>query len=81
MKKLTLLILFIPLVSFGQKSNPYITTKSPITLFSTQDAETEALVDFVDAKEYDYKMLSQDSFTVIHLGPNHPPIVKTVKAV
>ena len=78
MRHIILLLLFIPFVSKGQKPKPYITTKSPITLLSTQDAETEALVDFVDAKEYDYKMLSQDSFTVIHLGPDHSPIVKTV---
>ena len=57
---------------------PYITTQTPLTLFSTQDGETEALWGFSGAKPYDYKLLAKDSFSVIHLGPDHPPIVKTV---
>jgi len=56
---------------------PYITTQTPITLFSTQDGETE-INTFSNVKPYDYKLLSKDSFTVIHLGPDHPPIVKTI---
>ena len=62
----------------GQATDqPYITTQTPITLFSTQDGETE-INSFSDVEPYDYKLLSEDSFTVIHLGPDHPPIVKTV---
>ena len=78
MKKLLFLLLFIPLVSTGQKLKPYITTKSPITLFSTQDGETEGIWSFSVINPYDFKLRAEDSFTVIHLGTDHPPIVKTV---
>ena len=57
---------------------PYITTKSPLTLFSTQDGESEAIWPFTNVIPYDNILKSDDSFTVIHLGPDHPPIVKTV---
>ena len=57
---------------------PYITTKSPITLFSTQDGESEAIWPFTNVIPYDNILKSDDSFTVIHLGPDHPPVVKTV---
>ena len=36
---------------------PYITTQTPITLFSTQDGETE-INTFSNVKPYDYKLLS-----------------------
>ena len=78
MKKLLFLFLFIPIVSAGQKLKPYITTKSPITLFSTQDGETEGIWSFSVVNPYDFKLRAEDSFTVIHLGTDHPPIVKTV---
>jgi hypothetical protein len=55
-----------------------LTTQSPITLFSTSDGEFEALRTNQRIRPYDYKLKTQDSFTVIHLGPDHPPIVKTV---
>ena len=79
MKKLLLILLLIPLVSSGQeKKSPYLTSTSPITLFSTQDGETEGIWSFSVVNPYDFKLRAEDSFTVIHLGPDHPPIVKTV---
>lgn len=59
-------------------SSPYITTSSPVTLFSTQDGETEGIWSFSKVSPYDFKLLAEDSFTVIHLGNDHPPVVKTV---
>jgi hypothetical protein len=59
-------------------SKPYITTLSPLTLFSTQDGETEGIWSFSKVNPYDFKLLAEDSFTVIHLGKDHAPIVKTV---
>ena len=70
----------ISLFTLAQENNshPYITTLSPITLFSTQDGETEGIWSFSKVSPYDFKLLAEDSFTVIHLGEDHPPIVKTV---
>jgi hypothetical protein len=70
----------ISLFALAQENNshPYITTLSPITLFSTQDGETEGIWSFSKVSPYDFKLLAEDSFTVIHLGEDHPPIVKTV---
>jgi WD40 repeat protein len=79
MKKLLLILLLIPFVSSGQeKKSPYLTSTSPITLFSTQDGETEGIWSFSVVNPYDFKLRAEDSFTVVHLGPDHPPIVKTV---
>ena len=79
MKKLLLILLIIPFVSSGQeKKLPYLTSTSPITLFSTQDGETEGIWSFSVVNPYDFKLRAEDSFTVIHLGPDHPPIAKTV---
>ena len=70
----------ISLFALAQENNsqPYITTLSPLTLFSTQDGETEGIWSFSKVSPYDFKLLAEDSFTVIHLGEDHPPIVKTV---
>ena len=76
MKKLILLL--FPLYVFTQVNKPFITTKSPITLFSTQDGETEAIWSFSNTNPYDGKLTTEDSFTVIHLSPDNPPLVKTV---
>tara|TARA_B100001057_G_scaffold411437_1_gene427067 strand:- start:497 stop:1762 length:1266 start_codon:yes stop_codon:yes gene_type:complete len=76
MKKLFFFLL--PLFIFSQKNKPFITTKSPVTLFSTQDGETEAIWSFSNVNPYDNILRSEDSFTVIHLTPNEPPQVKTV---
>lgn len=58
---------------------PFITTQSPLTLFSTQDAElTVFRRGGPTVMPETYELNAQDSFTVIHLGPDHPPVVKTV---
>ena len=74
------IFILIPFFILSQKKNPppYITTLSPLTLFSTQDGETEGIWSFSKVSPYDFKLLAEDSFTVIHLGENHPPIVKTI---
>mgnify|MGYP001188558446 CR=1 FL=1 len=72
------IIFSISVAIISAEEKPYITTQTPLTLFSTQDGETEAIWPFSTVKPYDYKLLAKDSFTVIHLGPDHPPIVKTV---
>ena len=75
---LQLILFSLSVIVTNAKEKPYLTTQTPLTLFSTQDGETEAIWPFSDVKPYDYKLLAKDSFTVIHLGPDHPPIVKTV---
>ena len=77
-KPITIIFLFLSACILHAEEKPYITTQTPLTLFSTQDGETEAVLGFSNVKPYDYKLLAKDSFTVIHLGPNHPPIVKTI---
>ena len=58
---------------------PFITNQSPLTLFSTQDAElTVFRRGGPTVMPETYELNAQDSFTVIHLGPDHPPVVKTV---
>jgi hypothetical protein len=57
---------------------PYLTTKSEITLLSTNDGETDpAWRTTVDGLT-DYEVKTKDSFTVIRLGPDHPPVCKTI---
>jgi len=57
---------------------PYITTQSPLTLLSSNDGEKSQ--SFLRTLEgvTDWNMKVRDSFTVIHLGPDHPPLIKTV---
>jgi len=51
---------------------PWITSKQRLTILSANDG----LVHLRTGP--DAKKVTQDSITVIHLGPDHPPIVKTV---
>ncbi len=53
---------------------PYLTTASPVTLLSGNDGETR----FLRTSTGFEQACTDDSFTVIQLGPNHPPITKTV---
>ena len=53
---------------------PYITTPYPITLFSANDGECR----FVHTVSGLQQKPVKDSITVIQLGPDHPPISKTV---
>jgi hypothetical protein len=55
---------------------PGIRTKQRLTILSANDGYVHRRPS-PDAK-VDKKVVTQDSITVIHLGPDHPPIVKTV---
>ena len=57
---------------------PYITTKTPITLLSANDGEMDVMWRQTPEGLIDYEVKTEDSFTVIRLGPDHPPICKTV---
>ena len=59
-------------------SQPYLTTQSPMTLVSSNDGEYNQLFQLTDDQTTDWELKTKDSFTVIHLGPDHPPIIKTV---
>jgi hypothetical protein len=61
----------------GGASRPYLTTNQPLTLVSANDGRT--LVQRDSHGLFDKtKVPAQDSITVVHLGPDHPPIVNTV---
>ena len=60
------------------EDRPYITTRSPVTLLSANDAEVNFLWRKTREGLRDREVKSQDSITVIHLGPDHPPISRTV---
>jgi hypothetical protein len=57
---------------------PYITTQSPLTLLSSNDGEYNQLYQLTEDQTTDGELKTKDSFTVIHLGPDHPPIIKTI---
>ena len=57
---------------------PFITTQSPITLLSANDGETDVRWRKTPEGLNDRVVKTQDSITVVHLGPDHPPITKTV---
>ena len=69
--------LFRPMV-IAADGRPYITTKSPITLLSANDGETDIAWRKTPEGLVDYDIKTKDSFTVIRLGPDHPPICRTV---
>ena len=77
-KPISIIFFFLSACILHAEEKPYITTQTPLTLFSTQDGETEAIWLFSSVKPYDNRLAAKDSFSVIHLGPDHPPIVKTV---
>jgi len=60
------------------EERPYITTTTPITLLSANDGETDIMWRQTPEGLIDYEVKTEDSFTVIRLGPDHPPIYKTV---
>ncbi len=72
-----LLAYFFPIL-LSADERPYITTTSPLTLLSANDAEANPVFLRSDDKLTDNTLLSQDSFTVIQLGPNAPPSCRTV---
>ena len=57
---------------------PFLTTQTPLTLFSTNDGEFNQIFQLTEDQTTDWELKTKDSFTVIHLGPDHPPIIKTV---
>ena len=79
--RLLLLLLLNLLTGFGCKTiekHPYLTTQTPITLLSSNDGEINQLFLKTVEQTTDWNLTTKDSFTVIHLGPNHPPIIKTI---
>lgn len=66
-----------PIISLAEE-RPYITTKTPITLLSANDGESDVMWRKTPEGLIDYEVKTEDSFTVIRLGPDHPPICKTV---
>ena len=60
------------------EDRPYLTTQTPLTLFSTNDGEANQQFQLTEDQTTNWELKTKDSFTVIHLGPDHPPILKTV---
>ena len=66
-------------VAIGQTpSAPWIATSEPITILSANDGWTHARLTGDPALTRDTENLTADSITVVHLGPGHPPVTKTV---
>jgi len=64
-------------------STPWITSKEPLTLLSANDGQAHIKVDASSwtsnvPLRFERTNTTRDSITVIHLGPDHPPVVKTV---
>ena len=57
-------------LAFAQDDAPGIRTRVPLTILSANDGETH--------RRANDDAVTEDSITVIHLGPDHPPIVRTV---
>lgn len=67
-----MIVLLTIAVSTGHAQTAWITSQKPLTILSANDG-------FVHLRsDPESKKVTQDSITVIHLGPDHPPIVKTV---
>ena len=75
---MTALISLCFVSSVEAEERPYLTTQSPITLFSTNDGEFNQVHLVNDESATEWELKTKDSFTVIQLGPDHPPIIKTV---
>ncbi len=58
--------------SAQEQAVPYLRSKQRLTILSANDGQVHLPIG------PDAKKVTQDSITVIHLGPDHPPIVKTV---
>lgn len=81
MPKYSFLLLSIVLMNTAvapaqEPAVPGIRTKQKLTILSANDGYVHRRPN-PDAKA-DKKLVTPDSITVIHLGPDHPPIVKTV---
>ena len=63
------------LVSAEKPAKTWLATREPLTILSANDGDSHFTVNKDDRK---LNTTTADSITVIHLGPDHPPIVKTV---
>jgi DNA-binding beta-propeller fold protein YncE len=64
-------------------TTPWIKTTQPLTLLSANDGQAHIKLDpssmiSNNPVRFAKTNLTRDSITVVHLGPNHPPIVKTI---
>src|SRR5207244_4473922 len=67
------ILLALHAVSLAQEQpTPWLKSKQRLTILSGNDGQIHLPV------SADAKKVTSDSITVIHLGPDHPPIVKTV---
>src|SRR5436190_19013620 len=57
-------------------ATPWIKTRQPLTILSANDGQSHLRLN-ADMK-LDRENVTPDSITVVHLGTDHPPIVKTV---
>jgi WD40 repeat protein len=57
---------------------PYLTTQTPLTLVSSNDGEFNQIFQLTEEQTTEWELQTKDSFTVIHLGPDHPPIIRTI---
>lgn len=74
---LAALVLAIETVAVAQDPvSPWIKTRQPMTLLSANDGQVHLRINA--EMKFDRENMTQDSLTVVHLGPDHPPIVKTV---
>ena len=64
--------------SEGAVSRAYITTQTPLTLLSANDGDLDFHWRKTREGLRDREVKTQDSVTVIHLGPDHPSITRTV---
>ena len=62
--------------TFAQSDTPGIRTRHPLTILSANDGQSHRRVN--DDGRPDDTNITEDSISVIHLGPDHPPAVKTV---
>ena len=60
-KPITRIFLFLSACILHAEEKPYITTQTPLTLFSTQDGETEAVLGFSNVKPYDCLLYTSDA--------------------
>jgi DNA-binding beta-propeller fold protein YncE len=67
-----LIMLVLLDVATWAQDDTYPTTQSPVTLLSANDG---TVMRFIDP---DLSITFEDSITVVQLGPDHPPVVKTV---
>ena len=80
-KHVTLVVVWVACtwsMAFCADEQPYITTRTPLTLLSANDGESDLLWRKTEEGLIDYNIRTKDSFTVIRLGPDHPPISRTV---